>query len=598
MCELLKFRKTLSKIFTFNSWAMSSYNKIILFVIVLPLFTASIAVGGLQTAYGGDPDPTPNGCENNSECSFLNDACVVGVCNAGECVLDTFPDGQQCGIGDVCNDQVCQDGECVLDPKLDGQQCGLGDECNDDVCQGGECVLDPIPLDGQSCGSSVTCNFQICNLGSCDLFPFADGDPCGPGVTCNAEVCETGQCVLDPEGFEGQLCEDDGMCSEGDCIPQFASIHGMKFQDIDLDGEKDPEEPGLPGWSFNLECNNGETDSTVSMEDGSYWFTEIPGFELIECIVTEIVKVGWFPTTDNPLTVDIGAGQIIEDQDFGNALVLSVSKTWTFTDYNWDRICDDLDDQTINVDPTTGACLVGFRDANINFNGEDTDPDDDVLADPLPITTVDEVDKFTAFAQLHKKGLSNTNPGAFYALTTVVINTSLSKVTVWEDYSDCFANQELIKFVSKDPTRNVKVAVADPSGDITELTERLYDESDSGVKFEDNEDPDDVSAHIEITDESHLTEGSTLYALVKFKNDLKGEDPNESNGVFDVMCINWEDVDAEVNTEVISLTSAHADLRITNDFDSDGVPSPDDLCPDMGLEVTGFVDEDGCPDDP
>ena len=267
------------------------------------------------------------------------------------------------------------------------------------------------------------------------------------------------------------------------------------------------------------------------------------------------------------------------------AEVFTVSKTWTHTDYNWDPVCDGF----VNA---TGFCVIsdvdnteiGFRPANINNNFE---PDDDVLADPLPFD--DTIDKFTAFAQVHKNKFKNTNPGAFYALTTAVIPTSLSSIEVWEDYEDCTNDGEgILKFVSKKLTRNVKVAVADPSGDITELTDDLYENTGGSIVVHTIDPDGEESAHVEITDESHLTAGSTIYVLVKFKNNLKNE--SAPGNEFDAMCDNTETVEIRIGQETEELV-AEAALRITTDSDGDDVLNNADNCP--FVTNPGQEDEDG-----
>jgi len=294
--------------------------------------------------------------------------------------------------------------------------------------------------------------------------------------------------------------------------------------------------PSNPGNQISINGVIVTADQAATDTPDPCWDQEITwGFE--KNVTSEIVGNGNGNYVIDNLPAGLMEGAslvVIHELD-----VIDVEKTWTFTDYNWDPIC-------IAIDILTGEC-VATRPANIN------NPADDVLADAL---AQDGAGKHVVFAQVHKDRFSNTNPGAFYALTTVDIKNDLSSLTVWENYEDCFAEQGLIKFVSKKPTRNVKVAVADPNGDITELTDDIYDGIGGAITS-----IDDVSAHIEITDASNLTEGSTVYVLVKFQDDLKNE-PAPGNE-FDAMCINAELVDAEIADEVDS-DHAVAALRITN----------------------------------
>jgi len=269
-----------------------------------------------------------------------------------------------------------------------------------------------------------------------------------------------------------------------------------------------------------------------------------------------------------------------------------VEKTWTHTDYNWDPICRGFLD--LSSEPHDDLCHdseefgdnhIDLSPANINNNFE---PDDDVLADPLPFD--DGIGKYTAFAQLHREKFKNTNPGAFYALTTVAIPLSLSTVEVREDYADCTDDGGgILKFVSKKQTRNVKVAVADPSGDVTELTDDLYENTGGSITIHNIDPEGHEEAHVEITDESHLTAGSTLYVLVKFQDNLKNAPASENE--FDAMCDNSEWVDSFVNQELVSSVHAEAALRITENSDGDDVLNNADNCPFD--DNAGQEDEDG-----
>ncbi len=85
------------------------------------------------------------------------------------------------------------------------------------------------------------------------------------------------------------------------------SIHGRKWNDLDGDGQRDPNEPGLPGVTIYVDRNNnGQLDNnerrTVTMEDnpdtdfdesGLYWLSDLrPG----EHVIREVVPDGFVQT--------------------------------------------------------------------------------------------------------------------------------------------------------------------------------------------------------------------------------------------------------------------------------------------------------------
>jgi len=240
----------------------------------------------------------------------------------------------------------------------------------------------------------------------------------------------------------------------------------------------------------------------------------------------------------------------------GEECEIDAEKTWTHTDYNWDQICDiSLGDPGF-VNPADGLCYsevefineIGFRPANTK-NVEDA-----VLADSLD---PDEDGTSDVVLQVKKNGkISNMNPGAIYALTTVVMPADVDMLKVEESYGDC--TTILLELLNqKNLTRNVKVAVADSNGDVTEVTDRLYDPLDTGVVFVGP--VTDSSATVKINDDSLLTDGSTVYVLVKFDDQLKNE-------VFDdvdpLECINNEEVTATIGV-VDFVVNPDATLRFT-----------------------------------
>ncbi len=215
-------------------------------------------------------------------------------------------------------------------------------------------------------------------------------------------------------------------------------------------------------------------------------------------------------------------------------------KTWTKTDYNWDPIC-------IENDPTTGVCI-DTRLANI------TNPADDVLADSLDPPTVDGISDVQVHVKKNDKIL-NMNPGAIYALTTVDIKDGLDMLKVKEQYDEC--TDEFLELLNqKNLSRNVKVAVADSNGDVTEVTDRLYDPLDLGVVFVGL--VTDSSATVKINDDSLLTKDSTVFVLVKFDDTLRGED----SSILPLECVNEELVTSTID-DVDFVVSPAATLRIS-----------------------------------
>jgi len=120
---------------------------------------------------------------------------------------------------------------------------------------------------------------------------------------------------------------DSGLVEDinfGNRLP--AGIHGEKFNDLDGDGEKDGNEPGLAGWQIYLDLNeNDALDDGEPVEvtgpDGSYSFTVAPG----TYVVAEVQQAGWeqtFPSGGgigpaNPGTPAPGAGIISYDPNTG-----------------------------------------------------------------------------------------------------------------------------------------------------------------------------------------------------------------------------------------------------------------------------------------
>lgn len=121
---------------------------------------------------------------------------------------------------------------------------------------------------------------------------------------------------------------------------KYGSISGQKFNDLNGNGVKDANEPGLSGWTIELDKDaDGSVDSTtVTDVSGNYTFT---GLTYGTYRIREQGQAGWIQTTANPADKLIQSGTNVTGVDFGNRQTGAIKITkivvpedesvWTFT---------------------------------------------------------------------------------------------------------------------------------------------------------------------------------------------------------------------------------------------------------------------------
>jgi len=93
------------------------------------------------------------------------------------------------------------------------------------------------------------------------------------------------------------------------------SISGIKFNDLNGNHKLDTGEPGLGGWTIQLEDKHGHVlQSTVTASDGSYSFTNLPAGTYT---LVEVMQNGWRQTL-HPGSVTIRSSSNITNKNFGN----------------------------------------------------------------------------------------------------------------------------------------------------------------------------------------------------------------------------------------------------------------------------------------
>ena len=94
------------------------------------------------------------------------------------------------------------------------------------------------------------------------------------------------------------------------------SICGKKYKDINHNGVKDGTDPGIAGWTIQLNGPGGPY-TTITTASGDYCFT---GLLAGVYTVSEVGQPGWVQTapTGGTWTVTLAAGQAVINRDFGN----------------------------------------------------------------------------------------------------------------------------------------------------------------------------------------------------------------------------------------------------------------------------------------
>lgn len=108
------------------------------------------------------------------------------------------------------------------------------------------------------------------------------------------------------------------------------SISGQKFNDLNGNGVQDTDEPGLQGWTINLEDTlDNVISSTTTNASGAFEFSDRgPGTYRVR----EVNQTGWVQTTANPEDIAASSGKDATGILFGNTYEtdLSIVKTYKF----------------------------------------------------------------------------------------------------------------------------------------------------------------------------------------------------------------------------------------------------------------------------
>lgn len=149
-----------------------------------------------------------------------------------------------------------------------------------------------------------------------DLYHPAGGDYAGQAALLKSDANRTGGVYIKTAANGSGTGEAIRAIIEA-CGSRTGSISGVKFHDMNGNGEKDDGEMGLEGWKIILTMPDGTVLTTTTSDNGTYSFEELlPGMYLIK----EIMQDGWYMTApEDPLVEVVGGEETIVD--FGNKLM-------------------------------------------------------------------------------------------------------------------------------------------------------------------------------------------------------------------------------------------------------------------------------------
>ena len=183
---------------------------------------------------------------------------------------------------------------------------------------------------------------------------------------------------LQPSPHPNELV-DPGLAF-GNTFP--GSIHGLKFEDLDGDGMRGPDEPPMEGIEIRL-LGSDESRVTSTDANGEFWFTELdPGQSYT---VREVRPPGTIQTTEDPMPILISSGQehvatseqreavgmeirfpdrivVNPDLAIGNITLLGAIHGFKFEDLNADG-----DDEN-GLDPPLGGVSITLTGTDIAGN--------------------------------------------------------------------------------------------------------------------------------------------------------------------------------------------------------------------------------------
>lgn len=200
--------------------------------------------------------------------------------------------------------------------------------------------------------SNATGNFEFLNVGP--------GDPLGARQLKVSEVQQNGWMQTFPATSHIHPFQSGGMLTTDFGNTQGTGICGIKFNDLNGNGLREPGEPPLAGWTIELTKPDGSKIQQATDVDGRYCFS---GLDPGTYKVRELMQSDWFqtmPVGTGEYSIALKSGESKNDADFGNFQEASLCGN-KFNDLNgnaaWDGGEPGLPGWTIRLSTPAGTAV-------------------------------------------------------------------------------------------------------------------------------------------------------------------------------------------------------------------------------------------------
>ena len=302
---------------------------------------------------------------------FSGDATQIDpVCGDG-CFHGFRPEFSLTSAFRVEDKRFCEDSFCVSGVKFEDRNGNGARDSGEPGLVGVEIIAEAENGGARLRGlTGADGAFQVCGLSHDDDFRITETVPFGFVQTAPRDRRLSQRLIAQNFGYFVDLCDANfsGLDFGNQLIPN--AIGGIKFEDLNANGVRDPGEPGLSGFTISLSPSTPGSpplQSVVTDADGHFLFTNVtPG----SFVLSETQRQGFSLTVPalNSIPVTLAAGGSSIANEFGNFRgVLTGTITGTkFLDTNGNGVRDTGEPGLAGITITRTAGLNDPADANLS----------------------------------------------------------------------------------------------------------------------------------------------------------------------------------------------------------------------------------------